>query len=165
MYFANRFRDALKDGGCALFLGIAAEQVPEEFRTNPRLLFMGEDEARLRNPKHFELPVRTRVVIATRFLRHATAIKVQEKCKKTGALWMGKLSGTGEIAKMLHEAIPPESQTPVADTIDLNTAIVAEPPPPPPPPEDHHTPLFPTPEPGMVFRSVTDCVRFYAKRE
>lgn len=159
MYYGDRFRDALKNGGRALFLGIGAEQVPETYRDNPRLLFWDSDSPQIQKKSFDELPVRTRVVVCTRFLPHRTTEQAKELCRKTGVLFMGKLSGTGEIAKMLSEAIAPPELFPLGST------ITETPSPSPPPPEVAAVDPFPVPVPGRVFRSMSECVRFYAWAE
>jgi len=173
MYFADRFHDALKNGGRALFLGIGAEQVPQEFRDHPRLIFWDSDSPQIKNANFDELPVRTKVVVATRFLSHSTFNKAEKFCRRANGnvVFMGKLSGTGEITKMLREAIPAESTTPVADSVDLSPAIIE-----PDNPETFTPGFTPAPEPPAIpdpfppapelpFTTVTACVRYYGQRE
>lgn len=168
MYYAERFKDALKNGGRALFLGVKAEQMAAAYRGHPRLIFWDSDSPQITNARFDELPVRTRVVVATRWLGHAPYNKAYEMCRRSNVLFMGKLASTGEITQMLKEALPDPSATPVAESIDIHKAVEAMVPadtPPPPPPSEPVPELYPTPEPGMQFQTITACVRFYAQRE
>ncbi len=164
-YFGDRFRDALKDGGQALILGVFPKDLPPDYRDHPRLIYWPNDSPQLKSARIEELPVRTRAVVATRWISHSASDRIQLLAKRRNILYMGKLASTGEISKMLHEALP-VNHTPVAASIDIHkeaaalAPVGAEPEPPPIVPE-----LFPTPPDGTVFKSITDCIRFYGQRE
>lgn len=167
MYYADRFRDALKNGGRALFVGIGTEQLPEDYRGDPRLICWDSDSAEVK--RITGLPARTRVVVMTRFIRHGTSDRIQKLTRNTNILLFGKLNGTGEIARMLREALPMHdaetatSSTPFSalgpvrmngthGSVDL-------------PPEPSRPPTPPPLPPPDGFKTITDCVRHFAAAE
>lgn len=165
-YFADRFHDALQNGGRALIVGVFPKDMPAPYREHPRLIYWDTDSKELKTQRIDELPVRTKVVVATRWISHAVSERIQMLARRSNIVYMGKLASTGEMAKMLTESLPLPSASPVADTIDIHAAAAAIPVDPTPPPVEEPVPeLFPTPDPGTTFQSVSAAVRFYAQRE
>jgi len=167
MYLADRFRDALKDGGIALFVGVGPEQLPVEYRTHPRVTCWDSDAPQLgRSAKTVALPARVRVVVMSRFTSHAALDKVQKATKKANAVFMGKLSGTGEMARLLREALPVPAPPKEIPTMHVEST--------PAPADD--TPWLPqearfTDGDGdggggdATFKTMSEAIRHYARRE
>ena len=105
MYLAERFHDALKNGGRALLAGVASEQLPEEYRSHPRVICWDSDAPQLTG-RRVEIPPRVRAVVLARFLSHGAAAQLSKASKRASAIYFGKVQGTGEIASMLRRAMP-----------------------------------------------------------
>jgi hypothetical protein len=109
MYLAERFTDAMKNGGRALFAGVGTEQLPVEFRNHPRVICWDSDSPQLTTERRIDLPPRVRVVVLSRFITHSAAKQLSKASKRASALYFGKVTGTGEIARILRGAFPPDN--------------------------------------------------------
>lgn len=115
---AAAVKRALNGGGTLLVVGGRSTNFDETVRTHPRVVIWDSTDPKTEGREPAD---NTKVIICTRFIRHAQFSKLQRFATKRHILMMPGLGGTGEIKDVIHMALDVATATPAAPPLTTST--------------------------------------------